>query len=76
MEQPKGFDVVKDAIQKLNFSQQLRKAEGVRTPKVELTISVDGVAIHEPKTKVHDHHKPLALIDMIRMHVFWSYFEF
>ncbi|KAF2350543.1 PTB/PI domain [Trinorchestia longiramus] len=52
VEQPKGFDVVKQAIQKLNFSQQLRKAEGVRIPKVELTISVDGVAIHEPKTKV------------------------
>jgi hypothetical protein len=32
-------------IQKLKFSQQLKKSEGNKTPKVELTISVDGVAI-------------------------------
>uniref|UniRef100_A0A2P2I576 PTB domain-containing engulfment adapter protein 1-like n=1 Tax=Hirondellea gigas TaxID=1518452 RepID=A0A2P2I576_9CRUS len=62
VDQPKGFDVVKDAIQKLSFSQQLRKAEGVRTPKVELTISVDGVAIHEPKTKRNLHQYPLHRI--------------
>lgn len=62
VEQPKGFEVVKEAIQKLNFSQQLRKAEGVRTPKVELTISVDGVAVHEPKTKRNLHQYPLHRI--------------
>ncbi|KAK0175302.1 hypothetical protein PV327_009062 [Microctonus hyperodae] len=49
--QPKGIDVVKEAIYKLKFNQQLRKSEGTKTPKVELTISIDGVAIQEPKTK-------------------------
>ena len=52
MDQPKGIEVVKEGIRKLKFNQQLRKAEGNKTPKVELTISIDGVAIQEPKTKV------------------------
>ncbi|KAL2742813.1 PTB domain-containing engulfment adapter protein 1-like [Vespula maculifrons] len=51
VDQPKGIEVVKEAICKLKFSQQLRKSEGTKTPKVELTISIDGVAIQEPKTK-------------------------
>lgn len=51
MDQPKGIDVVKEAICKLKFNQQLKKSEGTKTPKVELTISIDGVAIQEPKTK-------------------------
>lgn len=37
----------------MKFNQQLRKAEGTKIPKVELTISIDGVAIQEPKTKVN-----------------------
>uniref|UniRef100_A0ABD2WPK6 PID domain-containing protein n=1 Tax=Trichogramma kaykai TaxID=54128 RepID=A0ABD2WPK6_9HYME len=49
--QPKGIEVVKEAICKLKFNQQIRKSEGSKTPKVELTISIDGVAIQEPKTK-------------------------
>jgi hypothetical protein len=53
VDQPKGIEVVKEGIRKLKFNQQLRKAEGNKTPKVELTISIDGVAIQEPKTKVH-----------------------
>lgn len=52
MDQPKGIEVVKEGIRKLKFNQQLKKAEGSKTPKVELTVSIDGVAIHEPKTKV------------------------
>ena len=52
VEQPKGIEVVKEGIRKLKFNQQLRKSEGTKTPKVELTISIDGVAIQEPKTKV------------------------
>lgn len=51
VDQPKGIDVVKEAICKLKFNQQLKKSEGTKTPKVELTISIDGVAIQEPKTK-------------------------
>ena len=45
VEQPKGIDVVKEGIRKLKFSQQIKKAEGTKTPKVELTVSIDGVAI-------------------------------
>lgn len=51
VDQPKGIEVVKDAICKLKFNQQIKKSEGTKTPKVELTISIDGVAIQEPKTK-------------------------
>jgi hypothetical protein len=49
VDQPKGIEVVKEGIRKLKFNQQLRKSEGTKTPKVELTISIDGVAIQEPK---------------------------
>ncbi|PRD21424.1 UNVERIFIED_CONTAM: ced-6 [Trichonephila clavipes] len=52
VDQAKGIDVVKDGIRKLKFNQQLKKAEGTKTPKVEITISIDGVAIQEPKTKL------------------------
>lgn len=48
VEQPKGIEVVKEAIRRLQFTQQMKKAEGggnVKTKKVEITISVDGVAI-------------------------------
>lgn len=46
VEQPKGIEVVKEAIRRLQFTQQLRKSEpGAKTKKVEITISVDGVAI-------------------------------
>ena len=57
---------MKEGIRKLKFNQQLRKAEGNKTPKVELTISIDGVAIQEPKTKVNipsreSNFEPLAV---------------
>lgn len=61
MDQPKGIDVVKEGIRKLKFNQQLKKAEGSKTPKVELTVSIDGVAIHEPKTKVRLNAPSVAL---------------
>ncbi len=63
VDQPKGIEVVKQGIQKLKFNQQLRKSEGQnKTPKVELTISVDGVTIQEPKTKNLLHRYPLHRI--------------
>merc|ERR1719397_2218706 len=37
-------------------------AEGSKTPKVELTVSVDGVAIQEPKSKKIQHQYPLNRI--------------
>lgn len=45
VEQAKGIEVVKEAIRKLQFTQQIKKAEGVKSKKVEITVSVDGVAI-------------------------------
>lgn len=62
VDKPKGIEVVKDGIRKLKFSQQIKKAEGTKTPKVELTVSVDGVAIQEPKTKKILHQYPLHRI--------------
>lgn len=64
VDQPKGIEVVKEAIGKLKFSQQLRKSEGTKTPKVELTISIDGVAIQEPKTKT----SPKRIIHQYPLH--------
>lgn len=54
VEQAKGIEVVKEAIRRLQFTQQMKKAEGgsnVKTKKVEITVSVDGVAIQEPRTQ-------------------------
>jgi len=62
VEQPKGIEVVKEGIRKLKFNQQIKKAEGTKTPKVELTVSVDGVAIQEPKSKKIQHQYPLHRI--------------
>jgi len=39
-----------------------KKAEGTKTPKVELTVSVDGVAIQESKSKKILHQYPLHRI--------------
>lgn len=63
VDQPKGIEVVKEAIRKLRFSQQLRKSEtGAKTRKVELTISADGVAIQEPRSHNILHQFPLHRI--------------
>jgi hypothetical protein len=62
VDQPKGTEVVKDAIRKMKFNKQIRKAEGQKPPKVELTISIDGVTIQEPKYKVIQHQYPLHRI--------------
>lgn len=62
VDQPKGIHVVKEGIRKLKFSQQLKKSEGGKTPKVELTVSVDGVAIQDIKTKRVFHQFPLHQI--------------
>jgi hypothetical protein len=48
VEQPKGIEVVKEAIRRLQFTQQIKKAEGgnsVKLKKVEITVSIDGVAV-------------------------------
>ena len=35
VDQPKGIEVVKEGIRKLKFAQQIKKAEGTKTPKVK-----------------------------------------
>ncbi|XP_049882702.1 PTB domain-containing adapter protein ced-6 isoform X2 [Pectinophora gossypiella] len=65
VEQPKGIEVVKDAIKKLQFTQQLKKSEakdGAKCKKVEITISVDGVAIQEPRSNNIMYQFPLHRI--------------
>ena len=55
VESAKGTEIIKDAIRKIKFNKQVRRAEGQKPPKVELTVSVDGVAIQEPKTRQVQH---------------------
>lgn len=63
VDQPKGIEVVKEGIRKLRFNQQLKKSEsGAKTKKVELTISIDGVAIQEPRSHNILHQFPLHRI--------------
>lgn len=50
--QPRGMDMVKTALQKLNFSRQIKRTEGSKPPKVELSINVHSVSISDSKTKV------------------------
>lgn len=62
VDQPKGIEVVKDAIRKLQFAHEMKKAESgsqEKFKKVEITISVDGVAIQEPRTQKILHQFPL-----------------
>ncbi|KAL5287791.1 GULP1 family protein [Megaselia abdita] len=62
VDQPKGIDVVKDAIRKLQFAQQMTKAETghqQKLKKVEITVSIDGVAVQEPRTQKILHQYPL-----------------
>lgn len=40
----------------LQFARHIKKSEGQKTPKVELQISIYGVKILDPKTKVRDLH--------------------
>lgn len=48
------FILVLTSIRSLphQFNKHLKRAEGQKPPKVELTISADGVTIQEPKYKV------------------------
>ncbi|XP_054161462.1 PTB domain-containing adapter protein ced-6-like isoform X2 [Oppia nitens] len=62
VDQPKGIEIVKEGIRKLKFNQHIKRAEGSKIPKVELTISIDGVAVQEPKSKRIYHQFPLHRI--------------
>ncbi|MEJ1271141.1 GULP engulfment adaptor PTB domain containing 1 [Cricetulus griseus] len=54
VEQPKGTEVVRDAVRKLKFARHIKKSEGQKIPKVELQISIYGVKILEPKSKAEE----------------------
>ena len=62
VEQPKGLEIVREAIKKLEFQEHLRRSEGEKIKRIELTISIDGVAIREPKTKQNIYQFPLHRI--------------
>lgn len=65
VEQAKGIEVVKEAIRRLQFTQQMKKAEGgsnVKMKKVEITVSVDGVAIQDPRSATILYQFPLHKI--------------
>lgn len=62
VEQPKGLEIVKDSIKKLEFQEHLKRSEGEKIKRVELTISIDGVAIRDPKSKLNIHQFPLHRI--------------
>lgn len=56
VDQPKGIEVVKEAIRRLQFTQQIKKAEGgnnIKMKKVEITISVDGVAVQVDEISIN-----------------------
>uniref|UniRef100_A0A8C9S1F4 PTB domain-containing engulfment adapter protein 1 n=1 Tax=Scleropages formosus TaxID=113540 RepID=A0A8C9S1F4_SCLFO len=62
VDQPKGTEVVRDAVRKLKFQRHIKKSEGLKIPKVELQISIYGVKILDPKTKDVQHNCQLHRI--------------
>lgn len=62
VDQPKGIEVVKEGIRKLQFGQEIKKSECSKLPKRELTISINGVAIQDPKSKEILYQYPLHRI--------------
>ncbi|CAK8672011.1 unnamed protein product [Clavelina lepadiformis] len=59
VDDPRGMDVVQTALQKLKFSQQIKRAEGEKPPKVELNINIDTIKITNQRTKEVLHDIPL-----------------
>ncbi|XP_066300317.1 PTB domain-containing engulfment adapter protein 1-like isoform X1 [Branchiostoma lanceolatum] len=62
VQQAKGTEVVKEAIRKQKFSTHVKRAEGAKPIKVELSISADGLGISDTKNKVLMHNFPLHRI--------------
>ncbi|XP_026877748.1 PTB domain-containing engulfment adapter protein 1 isoform X2 [Electrophorus electricus] len=62
VDQPKGTEVVRDAVRKLKFQRHIKKSEGQKIPKVELQISIYGVKILDPKSKDVQHNCQLHRI--------------
>lgn len=71
VDQPKGIEVVKEAIRRLQFTQQIKKAEGgnsTKMKKVEITISVDGVAVQVSITQCLIIIRHLTVVSPFRSH--------
>eukprot|EP00058_Branchiostoma_floridae_P027446 XP_002612937.1 hypothetical protein BRAFLDRAFT_278672 [Branchiostoma floridae] len=62
VQQAKGTEVVKEAIRKQKFSTHVKRAEGAKPIKVELSISADGLGISDTKNKILMHNFPLHRI--------------
>uniref|UniRef100_A0A0B7AJU2 PID domain-containing protein n=1 Tax=Arion vulgaris TaxID=1028688 RepID=A0A0B7AJU2_9EUPU len=62
VDHPKGTEVVKDAIRKMKFNKHIKRAEGQKSPKVELIISADAVTVLNPKTRLILYQYPLHQI--------------
>lgn len=73
VDQPKGIEVVKDAIRKLQLSQQMKKFEqqvkkgqdqnnSWKAKKVELSVSINGVAVRDTQSQLIMHQYPLYRI--------------
>lgn len=62
VDQPKGSEMVRDAIRKMKFSRQIKKAEGEKLKKVELSISIDSIKIQDPKYKTVLYQYPLHYV--------------
>lgn len=72
VDQPKGIEVVKDAIRKLQLSQQMKKFEqqvkkqdqnnSWKAKKVELSVSINGVAVRDTQSQMIMHQYPLYRI--------------
>uniref|UniRef100_A0A8C1ITX7 PTB domain-containing engulfment adapter protein 1 n=2 Tax=Cyprinus carpio TaxID=7962 RepID=A0A8C1ITX7_CYPCA len=62
VDQPKGTEVVRDAVRKLKFQKHIKKSEGQKIPKMELQISIYGVKILDPKSKEVQHNCQLHRI--------------
>lgn len=62
VDRPKGIDMVRQAVRKMDCSQEMKKSDCVKLPKRELTISMNGVAVQDPKSKMALYQYPLRRI--------------
>lgn len=59
VDQPKGSEMVRDAIRKMKFNRQIKKSEGEKLMKVDLCISISIIKLQESKYKTFLHQFPL-----------------
>lgn len=63
VEKPKGVEVVKDAVRKINIARQVRVSEVgnkcSKLQKVEIHISIEALKVIDPKTRIMICNRPL-----------------